>query len=132
MRRVLFKERYHLVVSEIMKEGSGFASVDDMVDFFRARIEAHPVAVFIAVFDHYAHTRGFGEDGVDSAIIGAKHVVFCFGKELESPLVMGVRPRSIGIAELADRFVVSFQEAPKAVAREAMESWIMELEKERV
>ena len=126
MRKELFKDRYHLVVAEAPK--GKFSTVDEVVEFFRARIEAHPVAVFIAVFDHYAHTSGLEGGEVAPEIKAARHVVFCFGKELESPLVMGVRPRSIGIAELADRFVVSFQEAPKPVAQEAMESWVAELE----
>lgn len=124
MRKELFKDQYRLVLAECGKGESGFPSIDAVVDFFRARIEAHPVAVFIAVFDHAAHTRSLGEKGsIAPEIINARHVVFCFGKELESPLVMGVRPRSIGITELDDRFVISFQEAPKPAAQEAMEAW---------
>lgn len=37
---------------------------------------------------------------------------------------MAVRPRSIGIAETAEGLVISFMEAPMALANDAMEAWI--------
>jgi hypothetical protein len=38
--------------------------------------------------------------------------------------MLSVRPRSIGIAEYEDRFVISFLEAPMPLANTAMESWV--------
>ncbi|WP_414718902.1 DUF6858 family protein [Sulfuricella sp.] len=35
-----------------------------------------------------------------------------------------MRPRSIGVADLADRFVVSFLEAPMKPANESMKAWV--------
>ncbi|HFQ81898.1 MAG TPA: hypothetical protein ENK33_11080 [Desulfobacterales bacterium] len=125
MKEVIFKEKYHLMVKEIMKDDIKFVSVADFIDYFKARVTEHPVAGFIAVFDHYAHTKALLTEGtIDESILDARHIVFCFGKALESPLVMGMRPRSIGISELSDRFVIAFQQAPKALANEAMESWV--------
>jgi len=36
---------------------------------------------------------------------------------------MGVRPRSFGVAEKDDSFVISFLEAPNPEANAAMEEW---------
>jgi hypothetical protein len=40
---------------------------------------------------------------------------------------MAVRPRSIGVVEKADRFVVPFLEAPMPLANAAMEGWVKAL-----
>jgi hypothetical protein len=37
---------------------------------------------------------------------------------------MAVRPRSIGVTEYADRFVINFLEPPMPPATEAMEAWV--------
>ena len=128
MKEILFKDKYHLLVKEIMKNEIKFTKVADFIDYFTTKIVAHPVAAYIGTFDHYSHTKGLEVGHVDESILAARHIIFCFGKELESPLVMGMRPRSIGIAELADRFVISLQEAPKELANDAMKSWIAGLE----
>ncbi len=127
MKEVLFKEKYNLMIKEFMKTDIKFTNVADFIDYFTAKVEEHPVTTFIATFDHYSHTKGLKEGHVDDAILAAQHIIFCFGKDLESPLVMGIRPRSIGITELSDRFVISFQEAPKALANVTMQSWVNNL-----
>ena len=38
--------------------------------------------------------------------------------------MLAVRPRSIGIAETVDGFVISFMEAPMALANDTMEVWV--------
>jgi hypothetical protein len=58
-------------------------------------------------------------------ILDAKNIVFCFGFTIPNPQVLGLRPRSIGVAETDDTFVVSFMEAPMPVANVAMETWAM-------
>lgn len=46
---------------------------------------------------------------------------------LPGPEALALRPRSIGVAELADKFVISFLEAPMPVANTAMEQWAHDL-----
>jgi len=41
-------------------------------------------------------------------------------------LALAVRPRNIAVAEFADKFVVSFLEAPKEKANDKKISWILE------
>jgi len=127
MKKVIFKEKYHVMTKEIMKSATSMTKVEDFIDFYRQKIEAHPVTIFIGTFDHYSHTKGLADGEVAPEILAAQHIIFCFGKELPSPIVMGVRPRSFGISELSDRFIVSFQEAPKALANDAMMKWTDEL-----
>ena len=62
-----------------------------------------------------------------SRIRQAKNINLCFGKKLESPEVLAVRPRSIGICDTGEEFVISFMEASHFVANKAMESWCLEL-----
>lgn len=64
---------------------------------------------------------------MSETILAAKHIVFCFGITPPEPLMMAVRPRSIGVVELAERFLITFLEAPMPVANLAMEQWAKSL-----
>jgi hypothetical protein len=123
MTQKVFKEKYPIFELFIDKNETTCKTVDDVIDYFKAKIDAHPVAVYIATFDHYAHTSGLPEGNINENIKAAKNIVFCFGKELPTPEVMAVRPRSIGVSDMGDKFVVIFMEAPNPQANEAMEAW---------
>ena len=123
MKQITLMEKYPLFVLELEKNETNKENVDEIIDYFKNKITAHPVATFIAIFDHYAHTKSLPEGNIAEDIKAAKNIVFCFGKELPKPEVMGVRPRSIGVAEKEDRFVISFLEAPNPQANAAMEEW---------
>lgn len=127
MRQALFQEKYPIYTLEIDKSETTYSSVDEILAFFRSRIDAHPVVSYIGTFDHYAHTKSLEDGKVSDLILDAKNIIFCFGKELPSPCVLSVRPRSIGIAEMDDVFVVTFLEAPNPMANEAMEQWALSL-----
>lgn len=123
MKQTLLQEKYPVMVAEIDKTETRFRNVEEVTDYFKHRIEEQEKVRLIGVFDHLAHTRGFdGEIAQD--IIGAADVIFCFGFALPNPQVLAVRPRSIGIADMGDRFVVSFMEAPMQPANQAMEAWV--------
>ena len=89
----------------------------------KAEIEAHPIATYIGEFDHYSHTTHLEAGKVSEDIKDAKNLICCFGKELPRPEILAVRPRSIGVAEMHESFVISFMEAPNPDANAAMESW---------
>ncbi len=124
MEKLMFKEKYPIFRIEIEKSKSGFKRADDLLETLKKSIEEHPVAVYIGVFDHYAHTSSLSEGEIGEGIAEAKNIIFCFGKELLVPEVLAVRPRSIGICDLDDRFVVTFMEAPNPQANEAMKGWV--------
>jgi hypothetical protein len=44
--------------------------------------------------------------------------------KLPNAAVMSVRPRSIGVTETKDGYVINFLEPPMPVATEAMEKWV--------
>lgn len=118
--RILSLPHYQL---EIARDEAAFASLDEIVAFLREQIEEHPCARFIGVFDHHAHTSALPEGEIDPGVLGAKCVVFCFGMSIPEPGALATRPRSIGVAECPDRFVISFLEAPMPVANEMLEGW---------
>lgn len=123
MNHVVAMERYPVFILTIQKSDCLFATLDDIVEYYRQKIEQHPIARLIGIFDHYAHTRDLAEGVIMPEIVGAKNVIFCFGMAIPQPEILALRPRSIGIADLADRFVISFLETPMPIANTAMEEW---------
>ncbi|MCG5539567.1 DUF6858 family protein, partial [Halorhodospira sp. 9622] len=87
-------------------------------------------AAYIATFDHYAHTQSLPDGEIADEIEDAKNVIFCVGRRLPMALAPALRPRSIGVVELPDRFVVSFMESPMPLANELMTQWLHELAEE--
>ncbi len=129
LQRILFQDKFPIRLKKYHKDELHLGTLDELCRYFRDRIEEHPFARYIDTFDHYSHTTRLDDCIVDSSIIDAQNVVFCFGKKLESPTVLSVRPRSIGICETESQFIISFLEAPSATATETMERWICEIPK---
>ena len=123
MRQTIFHEKYPIYTLEINKNETNCKSVDDILTHFKAMIEVTPAVIFIGIFDHYTHTSGLPGNVINPEIKNAKNIIFCFGKEINNPMMLAVRPRSIGVAELQDAFVISFLEAPNPVGNAAMENW---------
>lgn len=123
MKQTLLQEKYPVLITEIGKNETACRSVEDIAAYLKAKIAENPKVQFIGVFDHYAHTQSIGGE-IAPDIQGALNVIFCFGFALPNPQVLAVRPRSIGVADLGDKFAVSFMEAPMKPANEAMEAWV--------
>ena len=126
MKQSMLQEKYPVFIAEIAKTETGLKSVDAIVTYYKARIQENPKVHFIGVFDHFAHTSKIGgEIAVD--MVAAVDVIVCFGFALPNPQILAVRPRSIGIADMGDRFVISFMEAPMQPANQAMEAWTRDI-----
>jgi hypothetical protein len=123
LKQTLLQETYPVYCLELRHGETDYGSVDEIVHYFKKCILAHRSARFIAEFDHYAHTLSLPEGRIGDGIRAAKNLVFCFGITLPDPHVLAVRPRSIGVAETSEGFVVTFMEAPMPVANTAMEEW---------
>lgn len=123
MKQTLLQEKYPVLVSEIGKNETAYRNVDEIVAYFKTKIAENPKVQFIGVFDHHAHTKNIGGE-IAPEIQAAVDVIFCFGFALPNPQVLAVRPRSIGVADLGDKFMVSFLEAPMKPANDAMEAWV--------
>lgn len=113
-----------MFVFEFASSETSAEGLDDMVVRLRADIAGHPCARFIGVFDHFAHTRALPDGEIAPGIVDARNVVFCFGMSIPEPCALATRPRSIGLCQLSDRFVVSFLEHPMPLANTAIEGWV--------
>lgn len=123
MDQTVILEKYPVFVLRLPKAECIRESLDGVVEYFLEQITAHPIARLIDTFDHYAHTSALDEGEITPEIRGARNIVFCFGTAIPNPEILALRPRSIGIADMADHFVVSFLEAPMPIANTAMEGW---------
>lgn len=126
MKQLHFQEKYPITVVEVRKPETRLDSVQAIAGYFRRCIAETPRVAYIGEFDHLAHTRAIGGE-VAPQIQAAVNVLFCFGHALPNPQVLAVRPRSIGIADMGDHFVVSFMDAPMKPANDAMQAWALGL-----
>lgn len=129
MKQVTFKEKYPIFTLELSKKECRFSSSDEIIAYFQEKISFHPVAQFIAIFDHFSHTKNIPDGEILPELKDAKNIIFCFGKELLTPLVLAVRPRSIGVAEFSEKFIISFMETPNPSSTLTVEEWIKSLVK---
>jgi len=127
MKQMLLQEKYPVFTLELNKDETYHNTMDGIVDYFLVRIHEHHIAEFIALFDHYSHTKALSQGEINPEIIAAQNIIFCFGTNLPNPQVLAIRPRSIGIAEFNDKFVISFMETPMPMANQAMETWAKDL-----
>ena len=124
MKQVLLQEKFPIFKLEIDKSETEYQSAQVLVDHFKQLIDEHKVTRFIGEFDRYSHTRGLDGGKIADDIIDARNVVFCFGTKLPKAELLALRPRSIGIAETGTGFIISFMEAPMAIANDTMEAWV--------
>ena len=124
MKQSMLQEKYPIYTLELGKNETSLKGVDAIIDYLKQKVEAHPAARFIAVFDHYSHTQSLEKGEINPDILDAKNLVFCFGIKLPNPQVLAVRPRSIGVTETKGGYVINFLEAPMPEANETMENWV--------
>jgi hypothetical protein len=124
MKQITVMEKYPVYTIRIDKGETRYQNVDEILDYLKAQVATHPIATYIGQFDHYGHTASLESGEISEDIKDAKNLICCFGKVLPKPEVLAVRPRSIGVAEIKDAFVVSFLEAPNPDANAAMEQWV--------
>lgn len=128
MKQKIFKEKYHIFEIVFSKEELSYNSVDEIITALKEKIDASDIIAYISTFNQYDHTVSIKGD-INPSIKEAKNIIFCFGKEIPTPEVLAVRPRSIGVVELEDSFVVNFLEAPNEQANVAMENIVKSLKK---
>ena len=126
MKKTIFMEKYPVWTLELDKNEVAQKSVIEIIEYFKKKIENHKIAKFIAIFDQYSHTKDLGGD-IHPEIKDAQNIIFCFGPVIPNTKILAARPRSIGVCELEDKFVVEFLEAPKEQLHDLMESWAKSL-----
>lgn len=126
MKKTIFMDKYPVYSLEIEKSEIKQKTVSEIIEYFKGRIDEHPIAKFIAIFDHYTHTKEIDGE-INESILDAQNIIFCFGPAIPNTKILAARPRSIGVAELKDKFVIEFLEAPKEQLHDLMESWAKSL-----
>jgi len=126
MKKTVFMDKYPIHSLELQKSEINFSNTDEVVDYFKKKIENHPIARFITIFEHYFHTKELGGEIMDG-LIDAKNIIFCFGQAIPNTKILALRPRSIAVCEFEDKFVIDFLEAPKEEMHQLMQGWAKEL-----
>ena len=122
MHKTIFMDKYPVYTLSLEKSEIKQKNVLEIIEYFRDKIEKHPIAKFIAVFDHHSHTKELKGSLMDG-LKDAQNFIFCFGSAIPNTKILAARPRSIGICEFENSFVVEFLEAPKEELHILMESW---------
>jgi hypothetical protein len=126
MEQIQFLDAYPVYKLALPKDQCRFGSVSEIAAHLKAQVDAHDMASYIGEFDNYAHTQSLGGEIADN-IRAATNLIFCFSPKIPGPDVLAVRPRSFGIVETDDQFVVTFLAAPMSFANELMEQWAEDL-----
>jgi len=122
MTKTNFKDKFPINTIEIKKDATALKSVDAILEQIKNNIEQHPVAVYVATFDNYAHTSSLNGE-IMEGMKDAKVIMFCFGSAIPTNKILAIRPRSIGISEFDDKFVFDFMDAPKEELTNIMAKW---------
>jgi len=92
MEKCNFQGKFPIITKSFLTDQIQLETLDAICSYFVNRIKQDPVARHIATFDHYAHTKSALDGIVGDNIIGAKNIIFCFGKKLIDPDMLAVRP----------------------------------------
>jgi hypothetical protein len=129
MTKSALLDRFPILSIEISKNNTDCKNVPEILDFLKTKIEEDEFAKYIAIFNHYEHTQSIEGSEIQEGMLDAQNIIFCFGKKLSNAKVLAVRPRSIGVSEYQDKFIISLMEAPMAPMTDKMEAWVKELTK---
>ena len=121
--------QYHIQTMGFSKDDAKFATADEAIAFIKDQVDAHPIAAYIATFDHYTHTKNLPQHRIADDIVDVKMAIFCFGPDISIPQLAGVRPRSISVVEHTDKFTVTFMNAPAPFIQDTMSEWVKQLKK---
>ena len=123
MKKTILMDKYPIFSLEVSKSETTFTTVSEIINHLKGLVDNHPVAKFIAIFDHYEHTSSMEDGVINDEIKDAKNIIFCFGKQLPTTKILAVRPRSIGVCELENSFVIDFLEVPNEQLHVVTEGW---------
>ncbi len=129
MTQKTFMEKYPIWTLKVDWSETECNDINEVCKYFMDRVEEHPKAAFIALFDHYSHTKNLPDGEIAPEIKDAKNVVFCFGPKIANAEMLAVRPRSIGVVDFGESFEVVFLEAPMEPINKIMEGWAKGLKK---
>jgi len=123
MQRITLEGGYPAWVEEIAKADTPWRDVDEIAAVLQGRIRRHSGSAFIGVFDHYGlNLRVSAALPLDMQ--DAKTILFCPGTKLLDPLLLALSPCAIGVADMGNRFVISFLDSPVIFPTETLNQWV--------
>ena len=128
MKRSILLDTHPMYAMTILKSEMALNTLPEIIDYFKEKIEENPEAVFITVFDHYAHTKELNGQ-IMEGLVNAQNLIFCFGHTIKNIDILAFRPKSIAIAETEESFTFEFLETPRPEVNAWMTSWIKGLVK---
>jgi hypothetical protein len=127
MQQMILQEKYPVFVLDVYKDETHYKTTDEIIKFFKEKINSHPVCKYIGEFDHFSHTKNLPNGEIAKGIKDCKIIIFCFGNKILNGKITAVRPRSIGVTEFEDKFEIAFLEAPALIANDVMEGWVKDI-----
>jgi len=128
MKRSILLDTHPMYAMTILKSEMALNTLPEIIDYFKEKVEENPEAVFITVFDHYAHTKELNGQ-IMEGLLNAQNFIFCFGHTIKNIDILAFRPKSIAIAETEESFTFEFLETPRPEVNAWMTSWIKGLVK---
>ena len=128
MKRSILLDTHPMYAMTILKSEMTLNTLPEIIDYFKEKIEENPEAVFITVFDHYAHTKELNGQ-IMEGLVNAQNLIFCFGHTIKNVDILAFRPKSIAMAETEESFTFEFLETPRPEVNAWMTSWIKGLVK---
>ncbi len=123
MKKTLTHETYPLYTLQTNKNECPHSGITGITQQLRHLIEQHERASFINIFDHLQQLRDIPPEQICEDIVSAYSILFYFGLTLPTPQVTATNPRSIGVVELTNQFIITFLETPMPLANTTMEKW---------
>lgn len=80
MKKQLLQNKYPVFSIEIEKEKCIYESLPDILNFLKQKIEEDSIAKFVAVFDHFSHTKNIKDGVISPEIIDAQDIIFVLGR----------------------------------------------------
>lgn len=127
MQHLFLNDKFPVYSLEILKSETSCRDTDQVIDSLKTKIEEHPVARLIAVFDHHGHVKAQEKGEIDASILDSKNILFCMSAAIPNAMIAALRPRSIAVNEMQDKFVVNLMEAPMEAPTNTMIGWVNSL-----
>lgn len=77
MKQMILQEKYPVFVLDINKNETHYKTTDEIIEFFKEKIETHPVCKYIGEFDHFNHTKNLENGEIANDIKDCKIIMFC-------------------------------------------------------
>jgi hypothetical protein len=126
MHRITVEGGYPVWVEEIAKADTPWLDVDEIAAALQAYIRRSGASAFIGIFDYYGLNLRVGEL-LPNAMQDAKLILFCLGANLLNPTAMALCPYAIGVADMGNRFVISFPDASVDSSTKNLAQWVEDL-----